>query len=93
MNYVYIVSYDLNKTGQNYAGLYEELKKSPTWWHYLDSTWLVFTTESAEALWTRISPYLDQNDRALIIKVQPGTSNRSGWLEQKAWDWINSHVG
>lgn len=26
---VYCVSYDLNKAGQNYNALYEELKKSP----------------------------------------------------------------
>lgn len=44
---VYCVSYDLNKAGQNYNDLYEELKKSPNWWHHLDSTWLIVTNETA----------------------------------------------
>lgn len=33
---VYCVSYDLNKAGQNYNALYDELKKSPGWCHPLD---------------------------------------------------------
>ena len=93
MSHVYIVSYDLNKTGQDYNGLYEELKKSPSWWHYLDSTWLIYTSESADQVWQRISKHFDQNDRALILKAQPGLSNRAGWLEQKAWDWIRTYIG
>lgn len=88
---VYIVSYDLNRAGQNYAGLYAELKKT-TWWHYLDSSWLIATNETADQLWNRLSRHCDQNDRVLVIKVQSGITNRSGWLPKDAWDWIAQHV-
>lgn len=86
---VYCVSYDLNKTGQNYTALYDELKKIGSWWHYLDSTWLIDTAESATSLSDRLLKHLDKNDYLLVIKV---TSNSAGWLPQKAWDWINQHV-
>lgn len=86
---VYCVSYDLNKAGQNYNGLYDELKKSSNWWHFLDSTWLIYTAESAEQLSERLRKNIDHNDYLLVIKV---IHPKAGWLPQKAWDWINQHV-
>jgi len=86
---VYCVSYDLNKSGQNYNDLYEELKSSSSWWHYLDSTWLVSTSESASQLSDRLKKHMDDNDNLLVIKV---TRDYAGWLSQKAWDWIKQHV-
>lgn len=87
---IYCVSYDLNQAGQNYSGLYEELKKSPNWWHYLDSTWLIYTNETAFQLFGRLQSKIDNNDRVLIIRVTP---DYSGWLTQEAWDWIRSNLG
>ncbi|MFS8149994.1 hypothetical protein [Vreelandella titanicae] len=86
---VYCVSYDLNKSGQNYKGLINELEESPSWWHHLGSTWLIATHESADQLFKRLKPYLDDNDGILIITV---TYPKSGWLTQEAWDWINEHL-
>ncbi|QQL51003.1 hypothetical protein [Mucilaginibacter ginkgonis] len=89
MSEVYVVGYDLNKPGQNYAGLMEELKKSPSWWHYLDSTWLIYTKESATQLRDRILNCVDNSDRLLVMEV---TKNYSGWLPQEAWTWISNHL-
>ncbi|WP_028863975.1 hypothetical protein [Psychromonas aquimarina] len=86
---VYCVSYDLNKTGQNYNGLYKELEKSSGYWHYLDSTWLIATSETATQLFARLKAYVDDNDSMLVIRV---TTEHSGWLPKKAWDWINNNV-
>jgi len=86
---VFCVSYDLNKPGQKYDGLISELKESYSWWHYLDSTWLIKTNESAGALSTRLQKHLDDNDNLLIIRV---TKDYAGWLPKKAWDWIKNNV-
>lgn len=93
MFYVYMLSYDLNSPGQKYDNLYEELKKSSSWCHPLDSTWLIYTNESATQLFERVQPYTDKNDRLLIIKLQPGSQNRSGWTTQEVWNWLNQHLG
>lgn len=89
MSKVYVVSYDLNKSGQDYKGLYEELKKSSSWWHFLDSTWLIYTSETADQLYTRIGSHIDKNDYALVIEVK---RNYQGWLPEDAWKWIREHV-
>ena len=86
---VYCISYDLNKSGKDYKGLIEELKRSNSWWHYLKSTWLIYTNESASAIWDRISSHVDSDDYALIIQVG---KDHQGWLPKDAWDWINKHI-
>lgn len=86
---VYCVSYDLNKAGQDYSGLYEELRNSPGYWHYLDSTWLISTSETADKLFSRLKPYIDDNDSVLVIGV---TSARSGWLPKEAWEWLSKNI-
>ncbi|EOC1429087.1 hypothetical protein ACI1AD_004395 [Cronobacter dublinensis] len=86
---IYCVSYDLNKAGQNYNSLYEELKKSNSWWHHLDSTWLVSTYETAKQLSDRLRNHLDNNDTLLVIGV---TKEYSGWLPQDAWDWLGKSL-
>lgn len=86
---VYCVSYDLNKAGQNYNALYEELKESSSWWHYLDSTWLIYTSETADQLSKRLLIHTDKNDHILVIKV---VKEYQGWLTEDAWKWIREHV-
>ena len=36
-----MVGYDLNTPGKDYEKLIEYMKSFGTWWHHLDSTWLV----------------------------------------------------
>lgn len=86
---IYNVSYDLKKPGQNYTALFTELKSTGDWWHYLESTWLIATNETASQVWDRISPAIDKNDRVLIIEV---VNNKNGWLAPEAWDWINERL-
>ena len=83
------ITYDLTAPGRNYEGLYEAIKKQGTWWHYLESTWLVSTNKTASQVWSDLSQYIDKNDNLLIIEVR---DNVSGWLPKKAWEWIHSHV-
>ncbi|KRA51345.1 SinR [Pseudoxanthomonas sp. Root65] len=85
----YCISYDLNKSGQNYGALYEELKSSPNWCHPMDSTWLIVTGESPEQVRDRLRKHMDDNDTLLIIKV---VRPYSGWLTQEVWGWLEKHV-
>jgi hypothetical protein len=87
---VLMITYDLHRPGQNYTGLHDEIKEiGSTWWHYLESTWLIDTSLSPQQVWERIASKVDKDDSVLVIRV---TSEHSGWLPQKAWDWINDRV-
>ena len=86
---VYLVSYDLRKPKQNYQGLFEELKRSLAWWHYLDSTWLLSTSETAADIYHRLAIYIDPSDYILIIRV---TEDCHGWLPKNAWPWLQQNL-
>ena len=86
---IYAINYDLKQPGRNYEKLHQAIKGFGAWWHYLDYTWLIDTTLSAKEVWDRLSPHVDKNDSVLVIGV---TRNYSGWLPQKAWDWINQRL-
>ena len=83
---ILLITYDLNKPGQNYNDLYEEIKKAGTWWHHLDSTWIINTEYSSIEWNTRLKKHMDSNDSLLIIEV---CDNYQGWLPEKAWEWLN----
>ncbi|OGJ56467.1 hypothetical protein A3D88_03770 [Candidatus Peribacteria bacterium RIFCSPHIGHO2_02_FULL_52_16] len=80
----YLVTYDLNKTGQNYDGLIGAIKKF-TWYGVLKSAWLIKSTSSAAEISKYLLPHIDKNDRLLVCEIN---SNRDGWLDQAAWDFL-----
>lgn len=86
---VYVVSYDLRKPGQEYKNLFDELQASTSWWHFLDSTWLIATPESANELYNRLRTHLDRDDSILVIQAG---ADRQGWLPKKAWEWIDREL-
>ena len=85
----YAINYDLRKPGADYQALFDEIKRSQTWWHYLESTWLVVTQETPDQIWSRLVKYVDKNDYLLIIEIR---DNCQGWLPKDAWDWIHTNV-
>lgn len=87
---IYAINYDLCTPGKDYKGLYEAIKQcGVSWWHYLDSTWLVDTSLNANTIADRLKAHLDNNDNMLIIRV---TRDYQGWLPNEAWEWINSRI-
>ena len=89
MRKVYLVAYDFPGSAEGYTDLFEELKRSTAWWHYIDGAWLLSTTESADDIFNRLEPYLDDDINLLIVEVG---GDRQGWLSSRAWKWINKHL-
>ena len=66
-----IIGYDLNKekNGEDYEKLISAIKSQGSWWHHLDSTWLVKTQKTAVEVRDSLNGYLDKNDELLVIEV------------------------
>jgi hypothetical protein len=86
---VFMISYDLNKHGKDYPALFKAIKdcssKEP--WHGLDSTWLIKSSMSADAISKHIREATDSDDNHLVIEV---INNKQGWLDKADWEHINS---
>jgi hypothetical protein len=89
MNKVYLITYDLKSPSRDYTSLKEAIKRSPNWWHHIGTTWLIKTSETPSQIWSRLAQHVAKTDNVLIIEV---TKQYSGWLPQKAWNWINKHL-
>lgn len=86
---ILLISYDLNDPRRDYRRLYKEIKKADTWWHHLDSTWIIRTNQSPESWQDRLHRYMDKDDSLLIIEVR---NNYQGWLPEKAWQWLERNL-
>lgn len=85
----YLISYDLKVPGKDYDALYKVLKSASSWWHYLDSTWLIYTNDSVDTWQNRIKTSIDNNDYFIIVHFD--SQSYSGWLPKDAWNWITQH--
>jgi len=86
-----MIGYDLNRPGQDYATLIERIQSLGSWWHHLDSTWLVQTSLSAAQARDRLQPLLDSSDELLIIDVT-GRAWATTGLSKRANDWLRNHL-
>lgn len=82
---ILLITYDLKAPGRNYEELHETIKSAGTWWHHLESTWLIETNLTPEQWYNNLAKHLDINDLIFIIEVK---RNYYGYLPQKAWDWL-----
>ncbi|ENC6432940.1 TPA: hypothetical protein ACSP48_003806 [Aeromonas veronii] len=86
----YLISYDLNNKSKEYNFLYDEIKKSDTWWHYLESVWVITSREDLYNVRMRLQNLLDRDDRLLVIEIHSGQAD--GWLPTDAWDWLKNNT-
>ena len=86
----YLISYDLNSPGQNYAALHDAIKSLGAWWHYLDSTWITTHPGPAATIRDALSPYIDAGDELLVVKC----SGEGAWkgFNNNGSDWLKSNL-
>lgn len=86
----YLITYDLNKPGQNYSKLFEAIKELGAWANYLSSTWIVKTNLSATQIRDRLNPpVIDQNDGLLVVRLQ---GDWASWLTADANEWLQNNI-
>ncbi len=87
----YLIGYDLNSPGKDYAELIKAIKElSNNWWHHLDSTWIVKHDGSAVSIRDSLKRHIDSNDELLVVKLS-GEGAWSGFNE-KGSKWLNDNL-
>jgi hypothetical protein len=86
----YLVCYDLNKPGQDYSDLIEAIKAYGTWWHHLDSTWIIQTNQTAQQIRDNLVAHIDSNDELLVVK----SSGEGAWsgFNAKGSQWLKDNL-
>ena len=87
----YIVGYDLNRPQQEYPELIAAIKKiGTTWWHHLDSTWIVKSDLSAAEIRDLLTRHIDSNDELLVAAL----TGESAWIgfNERGAKWLNDNI-
>ena len=86
---VCMITYDLNTPGKDYDNIIKTIKDCSTgvWCTFWKSSYLIKTNKSVDDIQSELKPFLDSNDRLIIIEVK---KNYQGWLIEEDWDYINN---
>lgn len=88
-----LITYDLNKEGQDYSSLYEEIKSIGECINPLDSVWLVQTEISSSLIRDRLKKVADKNDYFIVVPYATNSnSERAAWLKNEHIKWIQDHL-
>lgn len=86
----YLIGYDLDKPGQDYKDLFEAIKALGSWWHCLDSTWIIKSNLSAETIRNSLMKVMDDNDKLLVARL----SGEAAWFgfDKQCSDWLKTNL-
>jgi hypothetical protein len=87
----FLIGYDLNKTGKDYAGLIEAIKRlGSNWWHCLDSTWIIKHAGPTTVIRDALTPYIDANDELLVV----GLTGEGAWrgFDDECSGWLKNNL-
>lgn len=84
------INYDLRQPGRNYESLYEAIKSYGTYWHALDSFWVVSTSQTAQQVRDHLSQFIDRNDRLIVVRM----SGEAAWqgLPDQGSTWLKQQL-
>ena len=85
---VLLITYDLNRPGQDYPGLLEEIR-STSWARLSESSYAVDTSESASAVYDRVRPHIDDGDNIFIITL---SAPWRSWGPEDVNNWLSSRL-
>lgn len=86
-----MLAYDLKAPGQDYTSLTTYLDTFGTYWHNLDSFWLLKTTLSAKELGDEVRKRVDSNNRVLVIDVSGRARAWRGSFSDSAEAWLRKN--
>jgi hypothetical protein len=93
---IFMVGYDLHE-GEDYKNLTDALEKYPTWWHCLDSTWLIKSEDTAAKIRTNLRQHMIEGDSLLVMrygKTHTGKGANASWFgfEGECRNWLSTNL-
>lgn len=88
----FLITYDLLPLGRNYAPLISAIKQisDGLYWKELESTWIIITNIGAIEIRDLLIPYIDNNDKLLIVSLD----YEAAWsgLSKESEKWLKENL-
>lgn len=72
-----LITYDLNKSGKNYDGVFDAIKSLGSWAKYQKSAWFVSTNYSVTQARDHIWKQMDSDDSLMVVYAK---NNSAAWF-------------
>lgn len=89
----YLIGYDLNRPrgADDYPSLIKAIKDNfSSWWHHLDSTWIVKSNLSIAQIINILKQHVDPGDELLVVRLT-GEWNSVGFNDDGV-DWLTNQM-
>jgi hypothetical protein len=91
MQFLHLGVYFEKPTAPDRAAIEEVLNKATDWFRYAPNCWIVYTKNSPNVWKDRLRKIPNMDDGTSFFICELNIDNRSGWIRQTAWDWINKN--
>jgi len=89
---IYVIGYDLHPVkGETYEELIAAIKKIGSWWHCLDSTWLVQSDQSATQIRDTLWHHMRADDQLIVVGYAPPKAAWVGFKDD-CQSWLTSNM-
>ena len=88
---VYMISYDLVNSGQNYDKINNDIKKLGSHTEILNTTYIVISNDTSEQILNHLQSSLDLNDKLFIARLQ-GDASWSEPFSQEISAWLMENI-
>jgi hypothetical protein len=73
-----LIAYDIHPPeGEAYENLTEKIRSLGTWWHHLETTWIVKSVHAPDEIRDQLSAYVGSDDQVLVVDISGDTAE---WL-------------
>jgi hypothetical protein len=88
-----LIGYDIHPTkGETYDELIKAIKSlCSTWWHNLDSTWIVVCEKTTVQVRDALKGHLREDDQLLVIDISGDGAAWTGFTESGS-KWLRSNI-
>lgn len=87
---VQFVTYDLRRPGQDYAGLFDSIKALGSWWHCLESVWLVKTHLTSGQVRDALHTHIHSTDSLTVAELSGNWATLG--LEEDCVAWLRNNL-
>ena len=87
---VYAITYDLNRSGQDYSSLFNKIQSLGVAHKPLQNLWFLDSRYSADQIRDELRLTMDQNDFVFVVRLQHG--NYSGFLKNSSIEWLEGRI-
>ncbi len=86
---VKLITYDLNKAGQNHAEVLAKIKSFGIWAKLSESSYAIVSYLTPDQLYQQFRPLIDDNDNLLIITLKKPCQ---GWTSKEVGNWLENQL-